>query len=98
MKIVVHHALGAGNFDHRSKFGMRVALDRIPWSCESARILDMYVDFECLAAIDDPVSFDNMKFVSMRRTKIVDPGLVVHSNCIDNQYIAFVMAYRFAKP
>src|SRR5271169_3733040 len=98
MEIIVDHAFSARHLDHWSEFGMGVTLNGVPGSRERTRILDMNIDFKRLAALDDPETFDDMQFVAMRRAVIVDPGLVVQPDGIDDESVVFKVTNRFAKP
>ena len=64
--------LGADNFGQRLALGTRVSLHCVPWRGESARIFDMDLHLEHLAALDHAEALDDMEFVGVRRAVIVD--------------------------
>src|SRR5215831_803097 len=69
-----------------------VALTCTPGHREGARVLHADKDVQRLAAIDQLKTLHNMELGRVRRTIVVDIGLVVEADCVDHQSIAvFVM-------
>ena len=69
-----------------------VALTCTPGHGEGAGVLHADIDFYSLAAIDQLKALHNVELGRVRRTIVVDIGLVVEADCVDHESIAvFVM-------
>src|SRR5262245_9230990 len=73
-------------------------LDRVPRRGESARILDVNLHLELLAAIDHAVALHHMQLLAMWCAVVVDERLGVEPDRVDHQRVAFVVADGFAVP
>src|SRR5262249_54936764 len=67
-----------------------VALDRVPRCCEGPWVFDANVHFQDLAAIDQAPALDHVKLCRMRGFESVHKRLVIQSNGVNDQRIAFV--------
>src|SRR5215510_5693795 len=101
-----HHALiemvtvvlRTNGFNERTLFHAAIALDRVPGRGESARVLDMDIDFERLALIDHLEALDHMQLLRVRREVVVDICPCRQADRVHHQGVAFIMSDRLAKP
>src|SRR5215469_12564081 len=75
-----------------------IALHGVPGHREGARIIDVNVHLQRLAAVDQVEALDHVQLFGVWRPEAVDKRPVIESDGIDNERIAFVVADRFAVP
>jgi hypothetical protein len=76
-----------------------VTLNRVPRHRECTGILNVNLDFQPLAAVDDLEALHDVELGRVRCTKIIDIGLVIQTYGIDHQRVAvFIMTDGFAVP
>jgi hypothetical protein len=71
---------------------------RLPGLVERTGVINGQEDFQLLASVDQPPAFRDVQLVGMRGAIIVDEGLVVEANGIDDERIAVVVADRLSVP
>src|ERR1700687_129647 len=85
---------GANHFVERNFAGALVALvtlNRVPRHCEGSGILDADFDLQRLAVIHDLETLHDVQLGRVRRAIIVDIGLVVHADGIDDKRVAVLI-------
>ncbi len=58
--------LGTNLFGHRALFDPPIALHRIPGPREGARVFDMDINLDALAAVSEPEPLDDVQLLGMR--------------------------------
>src|SRR5258706_12761846 len=71
---------------------------RLPGRVERVRIVDRHEDFQLGAVLDQPPAFRDVQLSRMRRAVIVEEGLVVEADGVDDERVALVMADRISVP
>src|SRR5258706_12028674 len=90
--------LRAGKFRQRPLLNLVITLHGVPRHGEDFRVFYVQIDLEGLSALQDVEAFHGVELVAVWRAVIVDPGLIVHADGVDDQSIALIMADRFSVP
>src|SRR5215472_1428395 len=92
------HRHGADRHLGHGRLELAEALDGVPRRREGARILDVEVRLQLLAALDQVQSLDDVQILGVRRPVAVDLRAVVDPDRVDDERIALVAADGFAVP
>ena len=84
--------LRADDFAQRTPVDAPVTLDGVPRRGEGARVLDMDIDLERLAVVDQAEPFGHVQLLGVGRLIIVDVSLGGDSDGVDDEGVAVVMA------
>src|SRR6516162_1561954 len=90
-------ALGASRFDHRP-LHPAPAMDDMHRPDERCRVVHGDLGLEALAVLDQAKALDDMQLVAVRRAVIVNEGLRVLTDGVDDQRVTLVMPDRLAIP